>query len=143
MMRCSETTSRGEPCNAPPELVDQETGFCRSHGPGASNLLSAQGRKGAETTARKLQGDGLDPDELPPLDSHANAKIWLEIIGRAVTSRRLIHNEARVAIQAVSEWVKTEGERATAEVLTELRSEVERLKKQMAVQKVQGLRAVK
>ena len=142
MAQCRALKADGTPCLAPEALVDPETGLCPSHAPGSSERLSEQGKRGAEATARRLRGEGLDADELPPLDSHANAKRWLEIIGRAVTSRRLIHNEARVAIQAVSEWVKTEGEHKTSMVLDELRAEVERLKRELSGGR-KNLRAVK
>lgn len=93
--------------------------------------MAERGRKGAEATARKLRGEGIDPDALPPLDSHEAAQTWLEVIGRAVTARKLSHNEANAAIKAVSEWVKTHGERMTATVVQELRAEVERLKSRL------------
>ena len=39
--------------------MDPKKEFCRQHGPGASERMAEQGRKGAEAMARKLKGSGL------------------------------------------------------------------------------------
>lgn len=128
---CKGQKDDGSPCQAPPGLVDPATGFCPSHGPGARERMAERGRKGATSTARYFKGDGIDSSALPPLDSHEAAMEWLEVIGRAVAGRKLSHNEATAAIRAVSEWVKTKGDSMTAEVVEDLRAEVERLKAQL------------
>ncbi len=69
MSTCRGTKDDGSLCGAPDALVDPKTGFCPAHGPGASKRMADIGRKGAESTARKLRSPGLDSDELPPLDS--------------------------------------------------------------------------
>ncbi|MCH7562381.1 MAG: hypothetical protein IH968_01040 [Gemmatimonadetes bacterium] len=94
--------------------------------------MAQRGRKGAEATAKKLRGVGLDPAELPNLRTHEDAQGWLETIGRAVATGRLSDRQAQAAIRAVSEWVRTAGERATAEVVNELRFEIDRVKAEIA-----------
>ena len=80
------------------------------HGPGAKERLQApRGGREPQATAMKLRGAGLDPRDLPPLRTHDDAKAWIELIGRAVATRRLPHNEARTAIQAVETCVVCSG----------------------------------
>ncbi len=59
-------------------------------------------------------------------------RTWPETIGQAVATGRLSDRQAQAAIRAVAEWVKAEGERATAEVINELRSDLERVKSEIA-----------
>lgn len=137
--RCTGTTASGSPCKAPANLLDPKTGFCPSHAPGASERLSEFGRKGARATARKHSKPGLDAQELGPLRTHEDAQSWLETIGRAVATGRLSDRQAQAAIRAVAEWVKAEGERATAEVINELRSEIDRVKAEIASSSIRAV----
>ncbi len=129
-MKCKGITRSGEPCRAPEHMVD-ESGYCHAHGPGARERMAERGRKGALSLRRKVKGSGLTEDDLGALESYEDAKRWLETIGRAVATGRLGDRAAQAAIRAVSEWVKAEGERLTAQVLDELRDEVERLKAEL------------
>ena len=101
--------------------------------------MARRGRKGAEATAKKLRGGGLDPGELPRLGSHEDAKLWLEVIGAAVVTKRLDARDAQAGIRAVEAWLKAEGERATAEVLDKLREEIDRVKAEIASTSVRAL----
>lgn len=103
---CQGIRSDGKRCQAPARFVDPSTGFCHSHGPGAKERLAAAGRKGAETTARRLRGQGLCDDDLPPLASHAAAEEWLEAVGRAVATGNMGHNAGATVIRAVREWLR-------------------------------------
>ena len=94
--------------------------------------MAERGRKGGLATQRKAASRGLDPAELPDLRTHEDAQNWLETIGRAVATGRLSDRQAQAAIRAVAEWVKAEGERATVEVVNELRSEIDRVKSEIA-----------
>jgi hypothetical protein len=67
-------------------------------------------------------------EDLGDLRTHEDAKGWLEAIGRAVVTRGLGNREATAGIRAVEAWLKAEGERATMQVVEELRAEVARLK---------------
>ncbi len=128
MARCKHTKDDGTRCQAPEEFVDRQTGFCRNHGPGASERMSEQGRKGAKVTAKRLKAPAL---ELGPLESHEDAKRWLQIIGRAVLSREVTDRSAQAAIRSVEAWLKAEGERVTMYVITELKADVDRLKREL------------
>jgi len=127
--QCSEKTRDGSPCGAPREFVDPDTGLCPAHSPGGTDRLRDAGRKGAAATAKKLRGGGLDPDELPSLDSPQAAAVWLEAIGRAVACGRLANRDAVAATKAVREWLRAHEAGTVAEQVTELRQKVEELKK--------------
>ena len=126
-MKCKGVTRAGEPCRAPEHMVDQ-SGFCHAHGPAARERMAERGRKGALSLRRKVKGSGLTEDDLGALESHQDAKRWLETIGRAVATGRLGDRAAQAAIKAVSEWVKAEGERVGAVEFEALRQDVEKLK---------------
>ena len=94
--------------------------------------MAERGRKGGLATKRKNASPGLGAEELPDLRTHEDAQAWLQTIGRAVATGRLSDRQAQAAIRAVAEWVKAEGERATAEVINELRSDLDRVKREIA-----------
>ena len=78
---------------------------------------------------------GIDPDELGPLETLADARRWLEVIGRAVVSGQVSDRAARAALRAVSEWMRTKGD--------ELKADVDRLKAELAGRKGRkGLKAM-
>lgn len=134
---CKGTTRYGVPCQS--KIVGDD-GYCDSHSPERRHLMSRRGRMGGKMTAyeeKKRAGDtkapspGFDFDDLPKLKNYEDAKERLDLISRAVMSGRLDDKAANAAIRAVSEWVKTESESATAFVVKELTKEIERLKKQL------------
>lgn len=102
--QCEHTYDDGTPCETPSSFVDPDTGYCPAHGSNASERLSEYGKKGGEATARKVKGDGLDPDELPPLENAQAAETWCDVVGRAVVTGRIGHNEGKAALRAVREW---------------------------------------
>ena len=136
MAQCKAIKPDGERCRAPEHLVDPSTGLCLSHAPGASERLAEAGRKGAEATRRRFQRTGLDPEELPLLDSPESAELWLENIGRAVSTGRLGHNEAKAAVSAIREWLRAHEASAVSE-------RVEKLKRQLDELRGGKLRAVR
>lgn len=140
-MSCKGTTREGVPCRAPEHMVDA-SGFCHAHGPGARDRMAERGRKGAISLRRKVTGSGLSEEALGPLTTHADAKRWLELIGRAVACGKLGDRAALAAIKAVSEWVKAEGERVASNVLEQLRHEVDRLKEDLEKHRRSKLRPV-
>jgi len=74
---------------------------------------------------------GLDPEDLPPLETHRDAKAWLETAGRAVATGRLSEKAGNVVVRAVSEWVKAHEGELTAHVVDDLQEEVKRLKDEL------------
>jgi len=81
-------------CKAPSNFI-KDNGFCHAHGPGAKERLQLMGMRGGETMRRRWAGGALLPNELPPLVDHESAKKWLEILGRAVASKKLPAQEGR------------------------------------------------
>ncbi len=134
-MPCHGTKADGSRCRAPEHLVDNKTGFCSAHGPGAAERMAELGRKGAESTARRFKRMGIDPDTLPHLTSPQVAEVWLDRIARAVVSGELAHREAQAAVRAVEAFLKAHSEGKVARDLEELRGQLETLRKR-------GLKAV-
>ena len=129
MARCKAIKPDGETCRAPEHLVDLSTGLCMSHAPGASERLAEAGRKGGEAARRRFQRSGLDPDDLPPLSSPESAELWLEKIGRAVSTGRLGHHEASAAVRAIREWLRAHDAGKVSARVTELQRQLEQLRK--------------
>ena len=134
--RCSGTNARGEPCKAPANLVDAETGCCPAHAPGGRERLREAARRGAQATARRLQGDGLAAEDLPPLRAPQDAEVWLERIGRAVATGELAHRDADAATRAVRAWLQAHEQGAVRKHMEQLAEQVAELKR------ARGLRSV-
>lgn len=123
-MRCKGTKADGEPCGAPDRFVDDSTGYCPSHGPGASEKLSEWGRKGGSRSTK----EHLREEDLPPLDSPQAASQWLETVGRAVACGTLTHNEGKAVARLIREWLRTRDAGEMEERMEELEGKLDRLK---------------
>jgi hypothetical protein len=124
---CKATRDDGEPCRSP---FVGEDGYCDAHRPGGREVVRERARRGGY--ARGQQGPpGLEAEELPALEDHRDAKLWLERIGRAVCTGRLGDSQANAAIRAVSEWVRAHEGELTAYVVEDLADEVRRLKEEL------------
>ncbi len=132
--QCAGTNASGEQCASPIVGTD---GYCAAHRPGGDARMRELAMRGALASQKPK---GVDPEVLGPLRTHDDAQRWLEEIGRAVVVGHLQDRPARAGIQAVEAWVRVEGERLTMEVVEDLRSEVERLKREVASR--QELRAL-
>ena len=128
-MRCRGQKANGTPCQAPKRLVDRETGYCPSHAPGGSEHMAKIGKKGAEALRAKYQ-PGVDTDEWN-LETHGDAKRWLSQIGKLVLAKKITHQQAQAACRCVETWLKAEGERLAAQVVEELKAEVDRIKAEL------------
>jgi hypothetical protein len=84
-------------------------------------------RRGLRGAIASRSRKTLNPDDLGKLTDHADAKRWLETIGRAVASGALSDRAAQAATRAVAEWIKAEESRLTREVVEQLRRRVEEL----------------
>lgn len=122
---CRGTKADGSPCESP--ILDED-GFCPAHRKGGSETMSERGKKGGRARAKKDAAPGLDPDDLPPLDSPHAAERWCEVIGRAVTTGKLAHREAQAAIKAVREFLRSHEAGAVSDRVEELQEKVSRLK---------------
>jgi hypothetical protein len=79
--------------------------WCFAHDPSedAERERDVARKRGGRVTGRRTKR-GLDPDDLPPLDSPQAAARWAEIIGRATATGLLSASAAQSALRAVSEW---------------------------------------
>ena len=91
--------------------------------------------------AEEMKERSLSTEDLPPLEDHASAKVWLETVGRAVATGQLTDRAGQCIVRSVSEWVRTHESQLTAEVVGTLREEVQRLQKELG--RKGGLRAIK
>ncbi len=121
MAHCRGTKADGTPCNAPPSLV-KEDGYCSAHGPGAATRMADRGRKGA---ARKWRGrGGLEPGELPELNTPHDAQAALDIVAHAAAEGRLPQRQADATTRAVREWLRAWEAGALAEQVAQLQRKV-------------------
>lgn len=130
--RCRATRDDGSPCGAPSQFVDPETGLCPAHREGGRETMRERAQRGAEARHGKgaknaPEPEALTEEELPPLESHGDAKARLELISTAVLTGRISDKVAHAATRAVREWVRThEGELVSQDVEA-LRSRLEEL----------------
>lgn len=103
---CRGTKNNGEPCPSP---FVNENRYCDTHDPETpEDEMAERGRRGAEVSnSRRRHQDELLPEELPEFESHEDAKLWLDTLGRAVATGRIERREADPAIRAVQAWVST------------------------------------
>ncbi len=130
MARCRGTKADGTRCNAPPSLVGED-GYCSAHGPGAATRMADRGRRGAASYRDSLRRKGLDLDELPPLETHEDAERRLDLISQAVLAGRLSKGDAMAGTKAIDSWLKARGDRLAAQVVDQLRAEVDRIKAEL------------
>jgi len=114
---CNATRDDGEPCASPIIGVD---GLCPAHREGDRERLREAARKGGRAKARKDRRDALEEGELPPLTSAQAAETWCDVVGRAVVTGRLSHNQGRAALRAVREWRESHKSGAVSEKLEDL-----------------------
>ena len=91
--------------------------------------MALLGQKGAAATARKLRGArGLDPGELPDLQSPHDAQRALDIIAHAAAEGRLPQRQADATTRAVREWLRAYDAGVVTDRVEELRAEMAKLK---------------
>lgn len=125
---CKGTNTDGTPCGSPPSFVGDD-GWCPSHRPGNREKLLEAARKGGRAKARKDRRDGLQDDELPPLDSPQTAEKWLEAAGRAVATGRMSHNEGKAVARLIREWLRARDAGEVADRMEELEDKMAALKR--------------
>lgn len=103
--QCQHVKDDGSQCGTAFGLSD--AGLCFGHDPEREAERKAAKRAGAAAVQAKAQKQkGLDPDELPPLDSHEAAETWADTIGRAAASGRIGSGAANAGLRAVKLWVE-------------------------------------
>jgi hypothetical protein len=100
------------------------------------SFLSEMGRRGAETTARRLRGAGMRPGELPALDSIERAMAWFGILGQALAERRITHNDCREMRNCADTFIKSESEKLTHDTLNQTMQRLNRLEAELGQRRV-------
>lgn len=131
MDTCHALNAKGEPCGSPPEVV--EDGYCPAHRDDDPDHMSGIGRKGAESTARKLQRpppeleDDLGPVPPPP-ENVEDIKRWLSWAMAAVASERIDQKTARQIGYLARALLDTLQKLDVEEELTELREQIQKFR---------------
>ena len=123
--RCAGTNAQGGACQSP---MVGEDGYCTAHRDGGSAAMAERGRKGAESLRKHWRGQVLDEKELPPLRTPQDVEQWLEVIGRAVATGRLSHNQGRTIATTVREWLKAHEAGKVSQKIEELSEAVAKLR---------------
>jgi hypothetical protein len=101
----------------------------RDQGPEAKREYMAElGRRGARAFHAARRKTGLDPDDLPTLNSPEDAERWLELVARAVVTGQLANRDGQVAVQAVREWLKAHDAGRMGKKVAQLQDQLEALK---------------
>ena len=124
-LRCKGMKANVERCRS--RFVNGQTGFCPAHGPGASERMSAMGKRGGSVKSprRKIS-------DLPELQTAEDAQKWLEYIGRAVLHGYMDSREANVARQVVSDWRKGHEETQTQEQIAKLERSIRNFRRKLS-----------
>lgn len=124
-MRCQALNAKGEPCGAPESAV-RDNGFCPAHDPENQADMKELAMRGGRAAARRArQGEGINPDDLPPLNGPEDVETWLEIVGRAVVSQRINTSTAKTISRILRDWLSAHEAGSITRQLNELREALE------------------
>lgn len=112
------TNANGEPCACDWGL-SESTGLCVTHDP-----ERIEQRRQIAAIGGKARTDKLDKFEwqatLPPLRTHADARVWQEEIARATLAGKLDRQVAGTVGKILSDWVKNKEGELTIDELEKL-----------------------
>lgn len=112
---CKATRDDGEPCQSP--FVGDD-GYCEAHHPGNRELLRERARRGGLARSLDRSGpEGLDENELPPLEDPTDVKAWLRLVNTAVATGRLGNSEGNTLIRGLRAHLRAHKEKADEERL--------------------------
>ena len=111
--RCRARNSKGQPCRSPHTLIGAD-GLCPAHRPGGEQVNRRRARQGARRTKKALL-----LDDLPPLQSPADAEVWLETIGRGVATGTLSASKGATAASCVRAWLSAHEQGKVTEQVVE------------------------
>lgn len=119
--QCVHVKDDGERCQSSVALSD--AGLCFMHDPARAEAAARARKLGNEAVKAKAREErGLEDAELPPLDSHASAERWADVVGRAVASGRLDASAGNVMMRCVREWREARSDGAVSDQLDALTS---------------------
>lgn len=124
--RCSE-------CGA---IAPGDDGLCKAcrigkeHGPEArQRYMSDLARKGGKAAHEGPRA--VDVRQLPPLEGHAEVKVWIAYLAAGVASGRIDQDLSREVRQLLRVWMKAHKGEVTDEIVAELQEQVEELRRQI------------
>lgn len=120
---CSGRKADGTPCQS--TIVDPETGRCLAHQPGGKSKLRAAGRRGGKVAAARLRVERGLVEDLPPLQTMDDARLWLEQIIRGVLVGQITPEQMQAARQGLLAWIDAQRDKQ----VLELRQQIEELKR--------------
>jgi hypothetical protein len=120
---CVGTKTNGEPYGQ--TLGLDADGLCATHRAGGLERIRAAASRGGRATKAKHAGAAFHADDLPQLETLDDALSYTAMICRAVLTRRITHNESNAAAKAVDSWVKAKQASMTAQLVEELRAELD------------------
>lgn len=127
---CRGTTQSGEACESP--FVGPD-GWCDAHRPGNEDLMRERARRGGLARALNHSGpEGLDEDDLPPLEGPSDVKAWLRMVSIAVATGRLGSSEGNTLIRGLKAHLRAHKEEADEERLQALEEKIAELEKRMS-----------
>lgn len=123
---CSATKTDGTRCQSP---FTDESGLCPAHQPDGQARMRERAKKGGQATAAK-HASQFDADQLPDLETPADAATWLALVGRAVASGALSHHAGNSITRTIEAWLKTSDaiSKEQAEALREAVADIKRIR---------------
>ena len=119
LRRCPGVRTDGSACDTPGQML-LDSGFCWTHDPDVTDgERKAAQQRGGMRQARKAR-KGLDPSELPELNSPEAAATWAATISLAIATGELPADQGRVALHGVALWLKAHSEGQVADRLKRL-----------------------
>ncbi len=132
LLICKASKRDGSACKSPPALIDEVTGYCRSHDPDLAAQRERDAKLGgvrkAKNAARRKAELGIDPNALPPLRTPHDAETWLERISLSVAVGGMPHTQARVAVAGIQQWLKAYEVGRQADQIVKLKAQIAELK---------------
>lgn len=124
--RCSGTKADGEPCGAPPELVDPSTGFCPAHDPDTgSEEMAERGRKGGQHSPYEER-----LERLPEIEGPSDVQEILNRAIRATAQGNISEKRANSISRLCRTWVTVHETVLGTEKVEEIEEKIDDLREQ-------------
>lgn len=128
-MKCGGTNSKGQPCGAPSDFVDEATGFCPAHDPERKEHMQQVASRGGKAVAQKHKRPPLEDRDPPPApESIQDAKEFLSWTARNLALGVISDKEARALGYVLRSFVDSVERADVQEELEELREKLAALR---------------
>lgn len=128
-MKCAGTNSKGQPCGAPSDFVDESSGFCPAHDPERTEHMQQVASRGGKAVAEKHKRPPLEDRDPPPApESIQDAKEFLSWTARNLALGVLSDREARALAYCLKSFIDSVERGAVQEELEELKAKLAALR---------------